>query len=183
MKFPTPLLAVLFAVVSARAEVSPIRMLVELSTKTTSKPKEPHDKTQTRSLKISLDNSSPQALDGLIVKYWFVGHPAGGHEAKVITEGERKSSLAPRGKDVVESEVASSHLVDEHYEKAKDKYAKPAKIPASGEKMTGYAVRVMKDTKVLAEYYSEPSIKDFFKDATPSAASAAAKPGTKPAAK
>jgi len=165
MKIPSLVLSIVSALTLAtHAEVSPIQMSVEVSNKTVSQPKDPHDKTQTRSLKISLDNNSTQTFDGLVVKYWFVGHTEGSHEAKILKEGERKSSLNPRGKDVVESEVASSHFVEEHYQVAKGgKGGKPAKVPASGEKMTGYAVRVMKDTKVLAEYYSEPSVKEVIK--------------------
>ncbi|MEO6787420.1 MAG: hypothetical protein ABI318_14915 [Chthoniobacteraceae bacterium] len=181
MKLPTLLLAILFAVVSARAEVSPIRMTVELSNKSTTKPKEIHDKTQTRSLKITLDNNSTQAFDGLAVKYWFVGHTEGTHGEKVLKEGERKSSLAPRGKDVVESEVASSHFIEEHYPPSKGgKGGAAKKIPASGDKMTAYAVRVMQGDKVLAEYYSEPSVKDLIKEGGQSAPATAPKPGKKP---
>jgi hypothetical protein len=147
-----------------RAEISPVRMTVELATKTSAAPKDPHDKTQTRSLKISLFNNSAEAFDGLVVKYWFVGHAEGSHDTKVLKEGERKSTLTPRGKDVIDSEAASAHFVEEHYQVAKGgKGGKPTKVPASGEKMTGHAVRVMKDTKILAEYYSEPSVKNLIK--------------------
>jgi hypothetical protein len=164
MKLPFLLLA-LASVVTAplHAQVSPVRMTVELSNKTTSPPKEPHDKTQTRSLKITLYNNSAEAFDGLAVKYWFVGHPAGSNDSKVMTQGERKSSLAARSKDIVDSEVATSHYVEAHNQAAKGGKGggggKSNKVPASGDKITGYAVRVLKDDKILAEYYSEPSVK------------------------
>ena len=160
MKLPLFLLALVSAAtLSARAEVSPISMAIEPSTKTEMKDKKKvHDKTQVRSLKITLNNNSAQPFDGLAVKYWFFGHAAGDHTIKVLTEGERKSSVTPRGKDVVESEVVSKSFTEEYYD-AKTK----KKAPASGEKISGYAVRVMKDGKVLAEAYSELTYKTLIK--------------------
>ena len=160
MKLPSLLLAFSSAVVlSLQAENSPVHMSIEQSNKTEMKDKKkPHDKTQVRSLKIVLDNNSAQTLDGLVVKYWFFGHGAGDHALKVVAEGERKSAITPRGKDVVESEVVSKSFTEEHYD-AKTK----KKLPATGDKISGYAARVMKDDKVLAEYYSEPTYKTLIK--------------------
>src|SRR5438132_12238229 len=122
MKLPFLLLTLSSAfTLCLRADVSPIHMNVEQVSKNTEDPKDKthHDKTQTRSLKIQLDNNSTQSFDGLAVKYWFFGHGVTEHNPKVLSEGERKSSLAPRGKDVVESEVISKHFVEEHTEAAK----------------------------------------------------------------
>ena len=161
MKLPSLLLALFSAAtLSLRAEVSPIHLTVELISKTETKDKTGHDKTQIRSLKIQLDNNSTQAFDGLAVKYWFLGHAMTEHAAKPIAEGERKSAITPRGKDIVESEVVSKHFVEAHVEK---KGKATVKVAASGEKIIGYAVRVMKDGKVLAEYYSDPSYKALIK--------------------
>jgi hypothetical protein len=201
MKIPSLLLALFSAAtLPLHAEVSPVNMSVELvNNKTTPKGSgktlDQHDKTQSRSLKITLNNGSPTAFDGLVVKYWFIGHDEGSHDSKVITAGERKSTLAPRGKDVIESEQATAHYVEAHYPPSKGGKGgggAAAKIPASGEKITGHAVRVMQDAKVLAEYYSEPSLKEIVeKGGTPAPkpaagakpAAPAAKPGAKPAAK
>ena len=162
MKLPSLILTLVSALtLSLRAEVSPIRMSVEQISKTEVKDKKnTHDKTQVRSLKIQLDNGSPQTFDGLVVKYWFLGHAVADRTIKPIAEGERKSSLAPRGKDVVESEVVSKHFVEEHMEK---KGKASAKVPASGEKIVGYAVRVLQGDKILAEYYSEVGYKTLIK--------------------
>lgn len=189
MKLPFLLLALLHSatILSLRAaEVSPINMTIEQANKTSADPKDKtgHDKTQTRSLKITLNNNSPQAFDGLAVKYWFLGHAMTEHETKVLSEGERKSSLTPRGKDVIESEVVSKHYVEAHSAAAKGgKGGAAAKIPASGDKILGYAVRVMKDGKVLAAYYGEPSYKDLIDKGGAAPAPAAAAPGAKPAKK
>jgi hypothetical protein len=187
MKIPSLLLSVLccFAL-PLHAEVSPVNMSVELINKMvpkgSGKTLDLHDKTQSRSLKITINNNSPTAFDGLVVKYWFIGHEEGSRESKVITAGERKSTLAPRGKDVVESEQATAHFVEAHYAAAKGGKGAAAKIPASGEKITGHAVRVMQDTKVLAEYYSEPSLKAIVDNPPAATPAAGAKPGAKPAA-
>ncbi len=175
-----------------RAEVSPVRMLVQQSTvKSVEDPsdKTHHTRTQTRALRIQLDNNSSEAFDGLVVKYWFFGRTPNDSEVKVLSIGERKSTLAPRGRDVVESETISKRSVDEHIEPPKGgKTGKPTKVPASGEKIVGYAVRLMKGDKVLSEMYSEPSFKAVVDSgATPpttAAKGAPAKPApAKPAAK
>ncbi len=162
MKIPSLILSIVSALtLSLRAEVSPIRISVEQISKTEVKDKKStHDKTQVRSLKILLDNGSTQTFDGLVVKYWFLGHAVADHAIKPIAEGERKSSLAPRGKDVVESEVVSKHFVEEHVEK---KGKATTKVPASGEKIIGYAVRVLQGDKVLAEYYSDAGYRTLIK--------------------
>jgi hypothetical protein len=181
MKLPSLLLAFLSAAtLPLHAEVSPIRIAVEQISKTESKDKTGHDKTQVRSLKITLNNNSGEAFDGLVVKYWFLGHALTEHNQKVLSEGERKSSLTPRGKDVVESETISKHYVEAHTAPAKGgKGGAAAKVPASGEKITGYAVRVMKEGKVLADYYSEPSYKDLVEKPGAAAPAPAAKPAKK----
>jgi hypothetical protein len=182
MKLPSLLLALASAAtLSVHAEVSPIRMFVEQTNKTEVKDKKnTHDKTQVRSLKIQLDNGSAQTFDGLVVKYWFLGHAVTDRTIKPIAEGERKSAMTPRGKDVVESEVVSKHFTEEHYD-AKKK----AKVPATGEKIVGYAVRVMQGEKILAEHYSEPGYKDLLDKPAAAAPAPAVKPapGAKPAKK
>jgi hypothetical protein len=181
MKLPSLILCLVAApVLFLRAETSPIHMAIEQANKTEVKDKKkPHDKVQVRSLKIQLDNNSAQAFDGLVVKYWFFGHGVTEHALRVLVTGERKSSITPRGKDVVESEVVSKSFAEESYDaKAKKK------TPASGEKISGYAVRVMQGEKILAEAYSEPSFKDLLDKPDAAAAPAAAPaPGAKPAKK
>jgi hypothetical protein len=164
MKFHPLLLSLIAATaLPLNAQVSPIRMAVEQVAKSEAKNKTGSDKTQVRSLNIRLDNNSTQTFDGLLVKYWFFGRDMKTRDVTILKTGERKSTLAPRSKELVESETVSSDYVEEHYEvpKAKGgKAGKPTKVPASGAKIMGYAVRVMKDDRVMAEYYSEPSYKE-----------------------
>jgi len=152
---------------SARAQTSPIHMDIEAKQKTESdgkptpgKPPQPGKK-QVRSLTIRLTNNSTENFDSLVVKYWFLGHALPSHDLKVLKTGERKSSVGPRGKETVESEVVASSYSDAAPGKGKGQ----PPTPASGEKITGYAVQVLGGEKVLSEYYSELSYKQKIADA------------------
>lgn len=175
MKTPALLLALATVfTVALHAETSPIHMSIEQSSKLEVKDKKkPHEKIQVRSLKIQLDNNSAQAYDALLVKYWFFGRGAAEHAQKVLVTGERKAAVAARGKESVESEVVSKSFSEESYD-AKSK----KKVPATGDKISGYAVRVMLGDKILAESYSEPSFKELT-DKGGEPAPAAAKPAAK----
>ena len=136
---------------------------------------------QHRSLTIKLSNNSAEPFDRLMVKYFFLGHDMKDHNVTVLKQGERKSSIPPRGSDTVESEDATSTYTEAHTEvtKARGKggKSKPGskKIPASGKKFTGYAVQILNGSKIEAEYYSEPSYKAKVQAAAPSLADQPAK--------
>ena len=201
MKLPSIALALaaIFTVPLRAASVSPIHMSVEQhsSTKpagaksgtavTLTKPGQTTqgEKTQHRSLAIKLSNNSSEPVDGLVVKYFFLGHDMKDHKIKVLKAGERKSSLAPRGSDTVESEDIAISFTEAHTEvskgKGKGKGGKNTskKIPASGQKITGYAVRVMKGSNVEAETCSEPSYKQIAAEYAPSISDAPQKPAAK----
>ena len=183
MRLPALAIALL-AVLSfhAFAAISPIRMEVEQHTATkapTAKPGHPalSHLAQHRSLTIKLSNNSTDAFDHLVVKYFFLGHDMKDHNIKVLKRGERKSSLVPRGNETVESEEITSTFTEAHAEVGKGKgrgKPKSKKIPASGQKITGYAVQVLNGAKIEAEYYGEPSFKDKVKAAAPSLADGSA---------
>jgi hypothetical protein len=197
-----PLLAaslIAFFATSLRADVSPIRLDIEQTGKTKAasvrlgKPDPSHgSKTQIRALTIRLSNGSSESFDNLIVKYWFLGHSMKGHDITVLKSGQRKSALSPHGGDVVESESVASTYVEQHSEVSKSKgssrgrsrkgtRSKVSKVPASGEKLVGYAVQVLDGGKVVADFYSEESYRDIVaKDvALKSSASAQAAGGPK----
>ncbi len=188
MKTPSFLAAILtITAFAAHAEMSPIQMRVEPVIKSEAtgggKGHPSTGKTQTQSLKIQLDNSSTkESFDGLVVKYWFFGHSMTDHGIKVVAAGERKASLAPRAKELVESEVVTKQSTEAHTTaatKAKGsagaKGSAAKKVPASGEKITGHAVRLMKDGKVITEYYSDSSLKAIIDQSGASAPAPAAK--------
>ena len=161
-----PLLAslLLLGITPSRAEVSPIRMDIEQTAKTEAKSKTPTkgpppaDKVQTRSLAVKLTNNSIESFENLVVKYWYFGHAMTEREPTPMKDGsgERKASLGPRGRVTVDIPPFSSNYVEAHTEGG-GKSVK--KVPASGDKITGYAVQVLNGDKVLAENYSEPSFK------------------------
>ena len=163
---------VLTTSLAAFAEVSPIHMDVEQTSKTDAKGKAPmkgappSDKVQTRALNIKLVNNSNESFDNLVVKYWFFGRDMKEHEARVLKNGERKATLGPRGRETVESETVTSNYVEAHNQTSKSSgkgagkgAAKITKVAASGEKIVGFAVQVLNGTKVVAEEYSEDSYK------------------------
>ena len=165
---------------SLHAAIGPVRMEIEQHSATKlpkATPGHPPvgEKTQHRSLTIKLSNVSEDALSSLVVKYFFLGHDMKDHNITVLRQGERKSSLAARGKETVESEEVTSAYTDAHTEVAKGRgkgRATARKVQASGKKITGYAVQVLNGAKVEAEFYSEPSYKAKVKAAVPSAADA-----------
>ena len=192
MKLPQLLASILTATAfAAHAEISPIHLAVELISKSDSKPAAKgqisYDHTQTRSLKIKVENTSTQAVDGVVIKYWFLGHAMTGGGTKVIASGERKATLGPRGKDLIESEVVSKQYTEAHSGATKGgktgTAGKTTKVAASGERILGYAVRAVKDGKVLTDYYSDTAYKAVIDASGAAAPAPAAAPGAKPAKK
>jgi hypothetical protein len=197
MKAPSFALALLALLIAPLgAAISPIRMDIEQHSATKqpqSKGGKPSNgpKTQTRSLTIKLANNSADSFDRLLVKYWFLGHDMKGHDITVLQQGDRKSSLEPRAREIVDSEVVTSVYTDAHVEVSKGKSkggkgrSSAKKVPASGKKITGYAVQVLNGGKVEAEYYSEPSYKQIVQASAPSISEVPKKkaPAKKPAAK
>ena len=200
MKLPSLALA-LFVLLACHlhAAVSPIHMDVEQRSSTKLASAKPGtvvtivkrgtssqgEKTQHRCLAIKLSNNSSELVDGLVVKYFFLGHDMKDHKIKVLKAGERKSALSPRGSEMVESEEVTLNYTEAHTEmskgRGKGKGGKSAakKIPASGEKLVGYAVRVMRGSNVEAETYSEPSYKEIAAAYAPSISDAPQKPAAK----
>lgn len=177
MKLPS-LAAALISVLSlqAHAAVSAIHMDIEQHSSTKAPKAKPGHQAlsnlaQHRSLTIRLSNNSAESFDNLVVRYFFIGHDMKDHTLKVLQHGQRKSSLGPRGKDTVESEEVTEIYTEAHSELSKGKGGRGGnghskarltakKIPASGKKVTGYAVLLMNGNKIEAEEYSEPSYKE-----------------------
>ncbi len=162
------LASLILLVIPAQAQLSAVRLDVRQNSKTDSSGKTNDTKKQSRSLTISLQNTSKEQMDGLVVKYWFFGRNMKTKDTQLLKKGERKSSLAPGAKDEVESEDVTSTYTEKHVEVSAAKGGKGGtnrmptakKVEASGEKLAGYAVQVVQGGKVVAEYYSEPSLKD-----------------------
>ncbi len=186
---------------AAHAGLSPIHMAVELANKsgvTGAGKGQPAGqpsakKTQVQTLKIRLENSSTKdSFDNLVVKYWFFGRSMTERGVKVLVEGERKVSLAARAKELVESEVVTKSYTEAHNnlvmggnpvrggQGGGQGAVQSVKVPASGEKIMGHAVRLMNDGKVVAEFFSDVTYKAIIdKPAAAAPAPAANKAGNK----
>lgn len=156
MKLSVPLLlctALLGFLPSLRAETSPVSVEVKQESKTeTSKDK--LTKTQRRTLKVMLVNSSKAEVT-VKVKYAFFGHGLKEHDLTMLDSGDRDATLKPSGTETVETPPTSISYSDEHYDaKAKKK------IEGTGNKVVGWGVQVFAGDKMVAEAYEPLSMKD-----------------------
>ena len=152
--------------VFARAEVSPISIRVE---QTSGVDREKFTKTQEKVLKIFLTNGSTADVNNLSVKYYFFGHGVKDHEAGILDKGERAVSVKAHTTETVETPAAKASATDAHVERGKGGFKSSnkkgsgfnsgKKVAASGERLTGYGVQVFDGSKLLADYFSEPSLK------------------------
>lgn len=183
MRFPALALVCLgFLALQAAAAVSPISVVVEQHSSTKLPKTKPGQSSQSniaqhRSLTIKLTNTSNDSIDGVVVKYFFIGHDMKDQKLKVLQHGERTASLTPRKTEAVESEDAVNTYTEAHSEVSKSKGGsrnnlrggtKVTKVPASGQKVVGYAVQAFIGNKLEAEQYSEQSYKKVVGESTPS---------------
>jgi hypothetical protein len=134
------------------AAPSAVRVRVEAVNKSET---EKDKKTQKRSLKVFVSNSSKEALE-LKVKYVIFGRQlAERKEFVTVDEGQLPASVAPMETKQVDTLPATSTSVEEHYEKTK-------KVEASGNKIVGYGVQILQGETVVAEAYDPPSMKEQF---------------------
>ena len=165
MKARLIFLVLLSLAIIARAEVSPFSVRVEQVTSTDA---ERFKKTQEKKLKIFVSNNS-SAEANLTLKYYFFGHGAKDREVDTLEQGEKTASVKPHATEVVETPAMKATLNEEHYETKKSKGGGQQgrgggiklgkKVEASGKKLTGYGVQVLNGGTVVAEYFSEPSLK------------------------
>ncbi|HEY5894234.1 MAG TPA: hypothetical protein VIT91_13495 [Chthoniobacterales bacterium] len=153
----------LFAFSSVQAGISRVAVTVksvDLSPKAApkGKPKEEKPEVEKRQLEIKIRNISQLSLDGLLVKYYFLGHAAGNSTIKILSEGEKSQSLAPGAEAIVTSDTATATFTPAHTPKSKGK-ARPQRVKADGDKFSGWAVRVLSDGVLQTENYSTPSVK------------------------
>lgn len=133
------------------AQVSPISIRVEPVSNTDN---DKFKKSQTKTLKIHISNRSDQDRAGLRVKYWFFGKDVKDRDLAVLKEGETKTDLKARATEMVESARAEAIAVEAHGGGKGKK-----KVEASGDKFVGYGVQILEGDKLLAEYFSQPSLK------------------------
>ena len=165
MKWRFIFLALFNLVIIARGEVSPFSVRVEQVTSTDA---ERFKKTQEKKLKIFVSNNS-SADANLTIKYFFFGHGAKDSKTDVLEKGQMAGSVKSHATQVVETPETKATFTEEHHEMKKDKgrgnrgrgggMKLGKKVEASGKKLTGYGVQVLNGGTVVAEYFSEPSLK------------------------
>lgn len=160
---PTAVLAAALIALSpgARAEISPFRVRVEQVSKSET---EKHTKTQKRSLKIFVSNSSKEPAE-LIAKYYFFGRELKGNDVVTLDEGAKPVSAKALGTEMVESAIVTSVSEEEHssgYSSrgGSSRSSSGKRVEASGTKILGYAVQVFQGEKMVAEAYDPPSTKE-----------------------
>jgi hypothetical protein len=155
-------LAMIGFVSNASAQVSPFRVRVEQVAKSET---EKYTKTQKRSLKIFVSNSSKEASE-LTAKYYFFGREAKGNDVVKLDEGAKPVSSKPLSTEMVESGTVTSVFEEEHASSySKGKAGK--KTEATGTKILGFAVQVFQGDKMVAESYDPPSMKEQISKAMP----------------
>jgi hypothetical protein len=132
--------------------------------------KDRHTVTQKRTLKVFLTSSTKEETN-VKIKYTYFGHPEGGHDTIAVSQGDKDVTLKPAVTQEEDIPTANVTYVEEHYPPAKPGAAK-VKIPASGNKLTGYGVQVFLGDKKVGESYEPMSMKDEM-DKAPSAKTAA----------
>jgi hypothetical protein len=176
LTLPFLFLSALFAFASnVHAQTAAVSVRVEQETKQEEPNLKDHfTKTQKRTLKVFLTNSAKEDTN-VKIKFAYFGHPIASHEVTKISEGEKEDTLKPSETKEVDTPTNSQTYTEEHYPPGKG--ANKVKIPASGNKLTGYGVQVYVGEKLMGESYEPLSMKEQM-DKAP-AASVAAPPKKK----
>jgi len=156
------------SIVHAQSAVS-VRVEQETKQSEPAGAKDHFTKTQKRTLKVFLTNSSKEETT-VKIKYVYFGHAASSHEVGPVDQGEKEATIKPSDTQEVDTPTSTQTYVEEHYP-AKSKI----KVPASGNKLTGYGVQIFVGDKLMTQSYEPPSMKDLM-DKAP-AAGAAVPPG------
>ncbi len=149
---------------------SALTLTVKQDTKIDNEGKTNDTKTQTRTLDMtvtSLENGSVQAE----LRYWFFARNMKTGKETTFKRGTKTASLEHNEATTIQSETVTSTYIEEHVEvekakgnkggggKGKGAKSTTKKVPASGDRITGYAVQVLIGKEVVADYYSAPSYK------------------------
>lgn len=103
---------------------------------------------QEKVLDISVHNGSKRFENELIVRYWFIGRDMKTFQSTLLDGGESSASLKPHETLKITSDPVKGSVTR--------KQISPGKMgEATGVKVAGYAVQVIRAGKVLAEAYQE----------------------------
>lgn len=142
------------AAVDVTAEMLPYREKKETapgeaqSTAKSMTPSKSSSNSQDKVISISLRNTTKKPENELVVRYWFIGRDMKTYKASVFDGGETSAQLKPNGTLNLTSDPAKGTVVR--------KAASPGKMgEATGVKIVGYGVQVIKAEKVVGEVFLE----------------------------
>jgi hypothetical protein len=158
------------------AEVSPITVRVEQASGNASSNRFKH--TQSKALKAYVSNAATTDSPGLRVKYFYFAKSFKTGETTILRQGEQKVDLKGHATVTVEAPEVESVYTEEHGQRfdgkggrgailgnnpARQKNVRYKAVEATGTKVTGYGVQVFSGNQVVAEIFSEPSLKALIK--------------------
>lgn len=163
----TATIALLPALAVADGQQVSLRLEVRQQSSVDNKGPQNATKTQHRQLEISVSNISRDPVEKVQVNWWFFSRNMKSGDESVLKKGVSKPFAVPAlGKTTVSSDKVTSTYEERHTETVKSKGKGKGKpkttvknVPASGNKISGYAVKVVHDGEVVSEYYSAPSYK------------------------
>jgi hypothetical protein len=142
------------------AEVSPIRVRVEVTSKTDAdRAKDKDTTTYSRLLNVIVDNGGAEAAE-LKVKYAIFGRDVESRDIVTLGMGELPVSVKARGTEKVQTPKADATV--EEVKKAPKGEKKP---DPTGKKIVGHGVQILKGDTVVAEAYEPASMKTEFTSA------------------
>jgi hypothetical protein len=170
------LLAALFVAVPVQGvEVSPITVRVE---QTSGNASSGFRHTQRKALKVYVSNTATSDSPGLRVKFFYFGKSLKAGDTTILQQGERKADVKTHATVTVETPEIESVYTEEHGQPVDRKGGRGAPrgnylghqkivryktVEATGRKVTGYGVQVFSGNLLVAEAFSEPSLKALVK--------------------
>lgn len=124
---------------------------------------------QNRVLEMTVRNQSSKPEGGITVRYWFVGRDAKTSKLVLLDGGESQVNLKPNGTEVIRSEQVKSTWTPRPSFVQPARAAKgarpaadsapPAPKEATGTRIAGHAVQLIREGKVIAADIMDDSIK------------------------
>jgi hypothetical protein len=124
---------------------------------------------QNRVLEVTVRNQSSKPEAGITVRYWFVGRDAKTSKLVLLDGGESQINLKPNGTEIITSEQVKSKwtprpaFVQPPARTSNGRPATGSGAPppkeATGTRISGHAVQVIQDGKVIASDVMDDSIK------------------------
>lgn len=122
---------------------------------------------QNKAIQVTVANLSKDAEQGIVVRYWIIGRDAKTSKLSLLDGGESQVNLKPNGSETITTEPVKTKFTPPSVFKqtaakgaakpgaAAAPAAKPAE--AEGTRISGFAIQVIKDGKVLGEHVMDQS--------------------------